>query len=171
MRKPIYVVDIIGEVVESTAKKLGDALHYQFGSYKEIANTMETREHNQRLKYKRYPLVALFQDFAEIREAEGGIYGKVSLNLIIATSSSSNDKSEQRYINTFKPILYPIYYELIRQIEGSNHFQSTGYKGVKHTKIDRPYWGNDWKNANKFPDYLDAIEINGLELTLNNNSC
>ncbi|RZK45850.1 MAG: hypothetical protein EOO97_00410, partial [Pedobacter sp.] len=81
MNKPVYIVDLIGEVVKAAEQaivekqygtKLIDqlqqadsqitGLHYMYGHPKEILNTLTDYSKGSTTKFDRFPLVALFQD-------------------------------------------------------------------------------------------------------------
>jgi hypothetical protein len=79
----------------------------------------------------------------------------------------------ERYENTFKTELYPIYLELISQIKKHNAFQIDN-GNILHTKIDRLFWGKQATNgndANKGGDFIDAIEIRNMKLKILKQSC
>lgn len=148
-----------------------DAPFYMYGHPIEIVNTLKQKNKNGTFKFKKYPLIALFQDFDEVKGENMAIDSRVSLRVVIAVNTSPKYVSSERYANTFKPVLYPLYNLLMEKIAKSPYTQlAEGI--VPHTKTDRVYWGKTGINgneANVFDDYLDAIEITDLELELYNN--
>ncbi len=172
---PIYVVDEIASVVQAVDAalftSLGKHIQYMHGHPLEIVNLLKAKDESKSLKEKKYPLIALFQDFRENRD-DYKTFGTVSLSLIIANSTESNHTAVDRYIKNFKPILYPIYNEFLKQL--SNHTQFVHKPVFKHTKIDRVYWGKTGLygvEGNIFQDHLDCIELQNLEITIKNKFC
>lgn len=183
--KSIYVVDEIGAVVSRVSSALTPALqaydpritgvHYLHGHPLEIIDTLRQRDQSRTLKFDKYPLVALFQDFPEICNTTPGIAFKVRLHLIIARATLATYKSGERYDYNFKPVLYPIYRQLMLQLAKHKMFLNYGGPDViPHVKIDRVFWGaeglyTDTKNI--FDDMLDCIEIKNLELNVYSKFC
>lgn len=188
MSTPIAVVDLFTPIVDRISTKLLPQLMiadpnitgvwYKYGHPKEIIELLGSQSLSPSVSPKRYPLIALFQDFAEIK-GELGYDSKVKLHMIIASRTDNSYRAEQRYSKNFKPILYPIYEELLRQLTlPKTGFTVYGDTTIKHVKIDRLYWGNkgleqlgDGKVKNVFNDWLDVIEIKDLELTVNTKKC
>jgi len=91
------------------------------------------------------------------------------LNIIIAVNTSPDYTSENRYDNSFRTTLYPLYDLLIKHIVKSKWFINVDPGLVPHNKIDRLYWGRNGlynNESNVFNDYIDAIEIQNLSLEL-----
>lgn len=148
-----------------------DSPYYMYGHPIEIINTLAEKDKNGTYKFKKYPLIALFQDFEETRGETQFVNTSASLNIVIIVNSKRDYNSSQRYSNTFKPILYPIYNLLLKYISESNYFDLAP-DAVPHTKIDRVFWGKAGLyggEANIFNDIIDAIEIQNLELNFHNN--
>lgn len=175
--KPIYIVDIFKDIVSQVSNNLTPGLrmldnkitsvHYQHGHPLEIIETLAQRDKTNRLKFDKYPLIALFQDFPETISEVDGAPNEVTLHLIIARSTRADYKSGERYDHNFKPFLYPIYHELLKQIYLSGKFLVYDSSKIRHTKIDRLYWGKEGLYNNKgniFNDFLDVIEIRNLKL-------
>ncbi|MHB9057113.1 MAG: hypothetical protein ACYC2P_13365 [Paludibacteraceae bacterium] len=174
--KPVYIVDEIGLAVAQVSANLLAQLqafdatitgvHYQYGHPIEIIETLKQMDEAKAYKFSRYPFVGLFQDFPE-DVGEVGFNGEVTLHMIIARFTTPTYKAAQRYEFNFKPVLYPIYFELLKQLNFSKAFQSYTESTIQHTKIDRLYWGREglYKNeGNIFNDFLDCIEIRNLKL-------
>lgn len=169
---PVYVTDIIGEVISAADAVLfpllGKHINYTYGRSVQVLRKLQDLTESVKVadRASKYPLIALIQDFPERRGGE--YYGTVTFpRIIIATLTNSNDDPPKRYDQTFKPILYPIYYEFIRQL--SRHKEIVGSEDpntIIHTKWDRP--GTQQAGGN-FNDYLDAIDITDLQLTFKQN--
>jgi len=184
MKPPFVVVDVFGGIVSKvseillpTLREFDDkieAVNYLYGHPIEIIETLGQRDKSSTFQFKKYPLVALFQDFPERHGNVIGLDSTVTLNIIIARATLATYKADERYTNNFKPVLYPIYQELLQQISLSKTFLNYGANSLGHTKYDRLYWGRDglYKNdRNVFNDFLDCIEIKGLQLKLNLKNC
>lgn len=182
--KPVYIVDIFGSVVEAVSAAMLPTLqaydsaitgvHYLHGHPVEIIETLTQRDKSDTWRYKKYPLVALFQDFPESHNGQIGIDNEATLHIVIAYSSIATYKSPERYAKKFKPVLYPIYLELMNQIVLSAKFLNYGVSTIPHIKIDRLFWGKEGlygNTGNVFNDMLDCIEIRDLKLKVNLKNC
>lgn len=193
--KPIYIVDIIGNAV-CTAKSriISDGktllqviqanemalfgstsistIDYQYGHFAELLETLFQMTKSPEEMLKKYPLVYLVQDFSEDRGI-GGYYAATNLNIIIAHQTLNTYKITDRMRFVFKPVLYPIYYTLLKSFADYPGILEGDDDSISHTKIDRSYWGSNPAagNKNALTDYLDAIEITNLSLKFNYNNC
>lgn len=172
-----YWVDIFETIVtavrEDTDKPAAldmDEPFYMHGHPLEIINILSQKDKHDVHKFNKYPLIALFQDFSETMGENQATRSAVSdLKIIIAVNTLQDYTSENRYDNTFRPTLYPLYDLLIKHIERSGWFKNVSPGLASHTKIDRLYWGHTGlygNEANIFNDYIDAIEIQNLSLEL-----
>lgn len=167
-----YIVDIMSAVVDLVRAAYDvDNLEpfFMYGHPTEIRNTLLEKEKNSTLKFQKYPLIALYQDFEERRGENMVIDATVSLNMLIATTTKPEYKSADRYIATFKTVLYPIYNILMEKLVSSGYFRNLSCGLVSHTKIDRVYWGKKGlygNEGNQFTDFIDAIEIQNLDLEI-----
>lgn len=176
----VYWVDIIEDIVDevrsdSSNPASGEAPYYLHGHPVDVMNQMTLREKSDQLKFKKWPLIALFQDFEESYGASPLTQSEVSLNIIIATNTKADFFAAQRYDQSFRTTLQPLYELFITKLVSSKKFKDLvpGINNVPHTKIDRLYWGTDSGTGNtshKFPDYIDAIEIRDLNLKLRKKS-
>jgi hypothetical protein len=178
MEQPVFVVDEIETVVKAVDAVLFATLQkhiiYLYGHPLEIVNRLQKLTNSPQSKDKKYPLVALFTDFRVNREQRFDMYGTTSLNIIIATLTQPDYYSEDRMAKNFKPILYPIYVELLNQLAKSKAFFWYNPDEIAHTEIDRLYWGKEGlygKTGNIFNDFIDAIEIQNLSILINNKIC
>lgn len=179
--KPIYIVDIIGECVRKTNDAVIDKLtkanssiaqlNYQFGFIYELLETMVQWDKSQTLDYLKYPLVWLVTDFDENRGNNGAdFYATVNLNIIIANFTQREYKAYERMDVNYRPILYPIYYELLHQLAKHPSISVQDEIQIPHTKTDRYFWGKNHL-ANNLNDSVDAIEIQNLQLKINFKTC
>lgn len=175
---PLYIVDIMKDIVTATNAKtfplLGKNIVYEHGRSIQILNKLLALNGGVATRQK-YPLFALFQDFPE---SMGGnaYYATVKFpKMIIGTLSNATDDNQARYDKNFKPILYPIYWEFLKQIPLNGNIVINDPGAIPHTKWDRPGTTravDDPKLANNFNDFLDTIEIENMVLTFKQiNSC
>lgn len=171
--QPVYIVDIISEAVARTSDKLLPQLqkydnliqgvHYDHGHPVEIIETLKQKDKSDTLVFKKYPAVFLFQDFKET-VSQAGIATSARLHILIVAATSREYKASERYDKNFRPILYPIYLELKNQILKSGKVLADV---LSFEKTDRLFWGKQGlygNEGNVFNDYLDAIEIQNLDL-------
>lgn len=167
----VYITDILNDIVEQVAEDYGAPVYYLHGHPVEIVNILKERSKHAINKFRKFPLIALLQDFEEVKGGNQSVNSQVSLNLIIATRTESKYLSSERYKLNFKPILHPIYEYLLDRIALHPAFGGMAPGVIPHTKIDRLYWGKQGlygNEANIFNDRIDAVEIVNLELEILN---
>lgn len=175
---PIYIVDEIGKIVQRVSDKLTPQLtaydaniqgvFYEYGPGKEILETLKQKDEAAEFRDKKYPLVALLMPFEEDRTPGIGVYAQTGLKLVICYHTLPEYKTSDRYEKSFKPVLYPIYMEFMAQLKAAGIVFSVNGE-IQHKKTDFPYYGREDKNVGN--DFLDAIEINDLELRLYQYEC
>lgn len=141
-------------------------VHYEHGHPLEIVNTLLEMNKPQVEQFKKYPLIALFEDITEDMGAVDP--GTARLQVVIAMHGELVMKSAERYQLNFNRILLPLYHEFIKQYKA--HFASR----AQHTRIIHPYWGREGlygNTANQFADALDCIELRNLETPLRRAHC
>lgn len=169
--KIIPVHEII-KAMAPQAIKLADGtvvpVYFKHDSILAIAKELSEMDQSS-LKFKKYPLVALVHDFDENMNTDLVTHSRLpDLNILIANNTERDYDSDMRYERNYKPILYPIYTQFIRNIEKSGMFAIRA-NGVPHTKSDRLFWGRYGlygREGNIFNDYLDVLEIKNLNLSL-----
>lgn len=140
-------------------------LVFDHGHPLEIVNTIQQYTQHDSLKFEAFPRVCLFHDFKELVTFET----QVSLNLVIVTDTAREYSATERYTYSFDPILTPLYDMFISILADNGNVGTTEGNYFKHTKIDRLFWGKSGLYGNTavmFNDYLDAIEIENLELII-----
>ncbi len=83
--------------------------------------------------------------------------------------TSQDYTSDERYTNSFRPVLYPLYDLFIKHVINSGFFLNASSSLTLHDKIDRVFWGKQGLygvEGNIFNDHIDAIEIQNLSLDL-----
>lgn len=175
------IVDLFGEVVNKVNDNLVSDLkekdelitgvHYMHGHILEIINILTQKDQSEEYRFKKYPLVALLQDFEERQTYE---YVEANLNVLIIKGTMEDYTAGQRYDFNFRPFLYPIYQELLKQLSKTGYILSYAPQRIHHTKIDRVFWGAQGRygnTANIGNDFLDAIEIKNLKLKFIKEKC
>jgi len=181
--KEFIVVDEMRKVVEQVSAILTPTLqsidsnitgvHYDHGHPIEIIETLREKDGSNNFRFKKYPLVALFQDFPEDGSSDIGIASVVSLHVMIVMTTQPQYKASQRIEKNFKPVLYPIFQEFKKALYKSRAFQMKGPK-LDCRKFDRLYWGREglMKNeTNLFNDWIDGIELRNIKLRVNEKLC
>lgn len=155
----IPIPEIIGNVVEKLRTIEGGAPYYMHGHPIEIANLLTEKSESSTFKFKKYPVIILFQDFDE-DHTEGLI--SANLNFAIVTDTKATYEAGQRYENTFKQTLNPLFEAFIKQLKRSPYLAMNG-EMFTFTKTDRLFWGRNDQSI--LADSIDAIEITNLNLT------
>lgn len=167
----IYIPDLIGEVVDRVSAVF-EALEtnpfevfFDWGHHEEVQRQLIYKEQNPE-KPKKYPLIWLVTPFDEQRGGMAGLYAKAKLHLVLAHDSERTYTMEERRDHVFKPILYPVYAELMRQLWKHRVLQSQ-YEPA-HTKRDIQYARVDKEGKNLFNDFVDVIDITELDIQVKN---
>lgn len=166
---PIYLVDIMTAIVQKVSDELEasiGAVHFIYGHPVEAVNTILEMTKNPTSAAKKYPLIFMYMDFDEEHDGTIDQGVKVSLRFALATWTDPKWKAAERYTNTFKPILYPLYDEFLYRIASSGYFLVTSENTIPHTKTDRPYWGSSNGQGNVANDHCDVIELTNMKLNV-----
>lgn len=174
--KVVNIKEEMGKIVARVSVKLLAQLkavdpmitgvHYEYGHYTDIQERLITYSQSNEKKTDRYPLIAVFED-DKVTHRQRGMYGNAGMKIIILAATSNSITRVQREERTFKPILYPIYEELLSQIFKSGVFNVYSPDQIQHEQINRPHWGDPGLYKNEgylFTDVLDGIELNNLVL-------
>lgn len=157
------------EEVQTIVSKITIApLYYMFGHPKEVVARLQELTQGTTTKDKKYPLIALFADIPVDKKIIG-FYGSAKMTIIIATLTDPKLTAEQRIEKTFKPILQPIKEQLVNLIY--RHKQFSFPDELNYTEIEHYYWGKAGlygNDGNIFNDYIDAIELNNIEVLIKN---
>lgn len=150
-----------------------EGINFMYGHYNDIRERLTTMNKTDVNATKRYPLVALFEDY-RIRKRQVGTSGITNLKIIILYPTKKDITREQREAATFQPILYPIYYSILKWLKLSGVFMIYDETKIIHDLIPRPHWGDPGlyqNNAYLLNDVLDGLELSNLELTTFLNNC
>ncbi len=181
MSQQVKISEVMKDIVAKvSAKKLSylqtidpliTGVHFEYGHYTDIRERLIAKD--KIADPGKYPLVCMFEDF-RVRKGTAGLTGIADLKMIILYYSKKDITRQQREDTVFTPILYPVYYELLRQINVSGKFMVYSQDQIKHDMIARPHWGDPALYANAaylFGDVLDGIELNNLQLTTFLDNC
>jgi hypothetical protein len=164
------VIDLISNVVTNVRAEYDTGLekpYYQHGHPLEILNTLKEYTANATLKIKKFPLIALLEDF--VAESRTGVFQYIAKpDVLIITDTKMEYKASDRYTNSFDAVLTPLYDLFMKYLikQAGVHVQ---HKTVPHQRINHLYWGREglYRNVgNVFNDHIDAIEIKGLNLKI-----
>lgn len=174
-RLPVIVVDIFQDIVakvaiEAALDGICDSVRYLYGPIEELEAEFQAIGAAQGLpEYEgaaKYPMIYLLQDFPEDLPGEGAYYGDVTLPLLVIMTLTNNTyKSKERYDNTFKPVLYPLYALLKKYMARNGSIVGNDPDMFPHRKYDRLFYGRR-KFGKTVSDYVDAIELTNLNLTM-----
>ena len=162
------VVNVFGSIIENVRAEYdtvsGEKPFYLHGHPLEIINTLQEYTNIASLKLKKFPLIALFEDFEDLGK-EGLFSHRAKLNVFIITDTLPTYKAAERYTNTFDIVLTPIYLLLDKYMRESHLIFTQPSKSIG-TPIKHLYWGKNGLYGNEgniFNDYIDALEIKNLD--------
>lgn len=168
MNNPEYIlVDEFEKITADIKTELNlFVLNYQYGYITELRETLAQMETNG-YDDKKFPLLWFKEPFTEVRN-NGDYYADVSLEIFIIQASEKTLKAKERMDVVFKPVLLPIYRELLRQINiKSDIFENLMNDHIPHSKENRYYWGKE--QADALDDVFDCLRISNLQLQIGNN--
>lgn len=177
--EPYIIVDEFGvknandELVSGIFKNVQEALalpvlNYQYGYLRELNETLKQYTTTDEFQLKKFPMIWLQQPFTIRKDTTAITYGTIeSMNIFICAETDQNLKAAKRMELKFKPILYPIYYELMNQIDYSLSFLTQSPNQIEHSLVDRYYWGD----GDVFESKIDCIMLNIRALDIANKTC
>jgi len=169
---PVYIVDVFRDVVAATSAKLLTQLQaidplitkiwYEYGHRNDINERIITYQQGGT---NFCPMVCLFEDYA-LEHGQVGVTGITNLTIVIIYYSKPDITRVQREANVFRPVLYPVYLEFLKQLKLSGKFSIYDETKISHTQINRPHWGDpDLYKEYPLKGVFDGIELNNLQLT------
>lgn len=169
INQDVVLVKIIQEVITSMTSPVSNPINYEPGRSIQILDSLQDNDNSISYKGFKYPLIAMLLPVREVRSL-AGYYATARIDRIVfATHTDSFDGVEyvlDKYgVNgTFTKVLYPMYYEFLRCLALHPEIIGMEPNSFPHTKIDNPC---PQPIGNGLSDYVDIIEILGLELILN----
>ena len=170
-----YLIDILKSVTLKAEGAMGfPSVNYMYGPIYEIIDKLSIMGESVESSGKKYPMVAIVTDVTERKGERSDIISSVSLpSVIFACVTDPKLMVEDRYENSFKPILQPLYEEWINQLSKAPELETADKLLLKHTKTDRLWWGKSqlWTARQVAVDNIDAIEVNNLEFLIRRKTC
>ena len=162
---------MFAEIVGRVSEKWGRNVSYLFGDWNYISNQLTVWGKSPKTSPLKFPIICLYSPFTEERDAEDV---RVSLEFIIMVNTEKDYTNEDRELISFDKVLRPIYRLFMDEIRGDRRFVSD-YRGVVPHQYTENYrygrvgvLGPDGK---PFRDFIDAIEIRNLDLTIKKEKC
>lgn len=161
-----FVANLDSDVGDGTGvTDISIYFNYLHGHAVDIVKVLQGMTRSKDTKGLKFPLVALMQDIEEGVDVDG-YQSTASVNVILCTDTKPEYEARQRYAETFTPLLYPMYEEFVKCLRLSPYVYAIS---PSYTKIDRLYWGREGlygNTGNVFNDFIDAIELNNIELKI-----
>lgn len=177
MSDPVHIVDVIGEVVAKTSASLLiqlqlidpliTGIHYEYGHITDIRERITEKMKTTTNSTEIAPMVCLIEDF-KLTKGQVGLTGITDMKIIILHFSKKDITRVQREENVFRPILWPIYSEFLKQLKNDGRFSIYDETRIVHDMIPRPHWGDPGlygNNAYLLNGIFDGIELSNLQLT------
>lgn len=164
-----YIVKMFEFIAYDVQQQTGVQVHYQHGHPQEIDDTLQAWSKTPDNSGRKYPLIALFQDFDERRGVGAGVMAEINVDILIATMTRPELTASQRMAISFVPLLYPLYNQFVESVCRSGYFMGATPTSLQHTKTDRMFWGRN--KAAAFGDYVDAIHIQKMKLNVKKLNC
>lgn len=174
MREP-YIVDQFAEIVNRVSQKVLEqlqaydssiqAISYEHGRKYDIQQLLKQNDESPVFdtKGKTFPMVWLYEPINQDDSPVVGCAFRVNLSLAIFNPTQKEYTPEERYEKNFKPILDVIWFELVNQIDKSGWYHLYDGRLLKNRASRRMMWGSS-DNKNELNAYVDAIEVNNLQL-------
>jgi hypothetical protein len=179
---PLIIKGLMTEVSDNMQGYLDElnigmpnGISFKHDTWMKIQEAIASEKANKDLKNKQYPMVMLIEDIQQDVTDMGFDGVKAKLDLLIVCPSKAAYYGEQRRLNSFVPVLRPIYAEFMTVL--AKNMNIKGYLGKNgyypHQYREMYNMGTDaGKTAYKLPDYLDGIEIRDLALQfMNTHDC
>lgn len=163
-------LDFTGDAWQSLAP------YYMYGHPREIENRLNLKGESKVNKFRQWPLIYLRTDIKQSHgEYKNILYELDSFTVYIITPTKSTYTSPEKVENIYKPILYPLYNDLLDKMKVSRAIAKNGV-GIDHDHYDRYGWGNETEYGNDgliFSRYLDAMEVvfNNIRIYEDTNKC
>lgn len=182
MNNPEYIVvdefglknndDLLtGGILYNVKQKLVlPVLNYQYGTIEELNQTLQSWSETATFNAYKFPLVFILQPFKITRGFENYFGRLTGLRLFIINKTEADYKAKDRMTNNFKPVIYPIYREMLRQIDLSVPFTGTkgqGVQNIPHSVIDMYYWNE--MSQRFLNDIVDTMVVDEMQLNINHN--
>lgn len=139
-------------------------LNYQYGYVQELNETLQQWENDPVQQPLKFPLVWLAEPYNVDHSNPDLPGGTVDLELFIINKSGKTWKAEERMNANFKPVIYPIYNQLLNQLAISPVTGVTSTDLIKHKYSNRYYFGEN--NRSVLNDVVDCMRVSISKLPL-----
>lgn len=147
------------------------AISFFQGNILEVQQRLVEWSKSRTVKLQRFPCIILLEDIDQVRDERGGSqrFGTAKCQVIICNATRKGWTSEQREEKNFSPVIRPVYYQFLHELSKRPEFNAP--TNPRHTFIERKQWGTEDNTANILTDYVDAVELKDLTLTINFSNC
>jgi hypothetical protein len=169
VNNPEYILtDEMATLVDAVKASLGlPVLNYQHGYVDELKETLVQYGKTEKFSKKKYPLVWLVEPFT-VERGDIGWYGTTKdLRIFIIAPTDKDYKAQQRIDTVFKPVLYPIYRELLEQFALTVIFKQVIVDTLPHNVTNRYFWGEEQQKI--IGDIFDCMELSNIRIKIANN--
>lgn len=158
----VVITDEFKDVVEAIRVSLDlPSLKFDFGPREELNLKLKSWNNSPVDREGVYPLIWLKHPFTISRGKDGSVFGTLKDCMIfIIQYSAKEDRAEKRVSDVFKPTIYPIYDELIKQIHLATIFSTQAPETIGHDFTEMYDLGI-------FDQNVDCGLVSGLQLIVN----
>ena len=165
------VNEIFRDLVGRVAERYGKNVSFLFGDWGYISNTLVKWGNDSETSRLKYPIICLLSPYEEDRT---DVNSKVSLEFIIMVNTIKSYDNETRERRSFEEVLRPVYLIFIDEISKEPLFVRS-YNGVVLHRYTENYrygrLGVMAEDGKPFRDFIDAIEIKQMDLTIKKTKC
>lgn len=162
---------IFADIVKTVSDRYGGNVSYLFGDWEYISNQLVVWGKSPATAPLKFPIICLYSPYTEERTS---FLSHVNLEFIIMVNTEKGYTNEDRELVSFERVLRPIYRIFIDVIRHDKRFVSD-YRGVvPHLYTENYRYGRVGvvgPDGSPFRDFIDAIEIKNLELTIKKMEC
>lgn len=186
MVTPVYIVDLIGEVVAATNTALrADStsrlainnlnINYVYGGKNHVWKALQDTGTNPKALENgvtKYPFFGLNLPIGTGRGQRAGDYPVAIIpSIFIATISNNTSLPSYKYANNIKPVLFPIYLIFLQKLsQHPNVVIQGGADGVEHEVWEYPADVAGpvviKQNEQAFPESVDVLVIQNLRFPI-----
>lgn len=145
-------------------------VYFAHGHYDAVNKDLIDKDGGTSTKNAKFPLIWMVTPFDQRFDKRYDYYCELSgLDFLFLMNSSYDETIDQRIENYYKPRLWPIVERFKIEIDNSGLFydilspESIPYEYIK----DWYFNGNLGGKGNLFNDFIDAVQIKGLRLRIN----
>lgn len=164
MSTPVHMIfrDIVGRVADAC----GMNVSYIFGDWGYICNQLAVWGQTASTARRKYPVVCLYLPYVEDRT---GTEAKVSLEFLMLVNTLKGRSNDERERESFEAVLRPVYRTFMEEVAKEPRFVHNYDGTVPHLYTENFQYGRLGvlgADGKPFRDFVDAIEIKNMELTI-----